>query len=271
MPCCHGSRHRQGANGPDARIDEHDRTRVERGAGCHHVVYQDDCPITELYSTRLNKDPGPSTHHERSADVARPPRGRKRGLGRATGAASENTPHRQSHLACEIVGLIEAAPNVSPRIEWNRDDRISTVEELPAGRAHQRRQRFGKGPASAVLERVHDFAKRAVVQAHAQRPFEPRRRRAAASAQRRVGSSGERVTASGADRWDDPHHAAPTSRTDWTVERQVEQIPAGSTAGFEKRSNERVQRMSHVTGRAICRPAPRPASDIRTARGHRRM
>jgi hypothetical protein len=100
---------------------------------------------------------------EGGPDVGIAAGGGKRGLRRAVTDATQNSPHRQTELAREVVGLIESALHRPERMERDRNHRIGAREEVAPGLAQQGRKRRGEHAPPLVLERVDNPAKRAVI------------------------------------------------------------------------------------------------------------
>jgi hypothetical protein len=68
--------------------------------------------------------------------------------------AAEHAPDRPPELPRQVVGLVEAAPQRTNRVERDWNDRINAVEHVASSVAQQLAERLGQLPAALVLERV---------------------------------------------------------------------------------------------------------------------
>src|SRR5213079_153100 len=58
----------------------------------------------------------------------------------------------------QVAGLIEAATELPPRMQWHGDEAVRIGEQVRAGITHQPAQRSRQRPAPVVLEGMDDVA-----------------------------------------------------------------------------------------------------------------
>jgi len=112
--------------------------------------------------------------------------------------AAQPSPDREPELTGEIIGLIEPTPEATPRMQRHRHHHIRVVEHARPGGPEPGAQWLRQRTTAAVLERMQQIPKGALVAAGAARHFEGRRPRATTIAEQSavaVREGRERITA----------------------------------------------------------------------------
>jgi hypothetical protein len=143
--------------------------------------------------------------------------------------ANQTAPDRGPEQAGEIVGLIEAAMEIPPRMERDRNDDVDVRQEVGGGAPEEAGERRRERPPPVVFERVHDVPQRAVVDARAARKTEFRRTRQTSEAERRASGWCQRIAAACAARRRQRPHSAPALGTHDPRERVAQdEVAAGA-------------------------------------------
>jgi len=153
----------------------------------------------------------------------------------------QQTPHRQSDFAREIVGLIEPAPQKAHGMQRDGHYGIGALQHVQSAPAHQTGQRLCKLAAPFELEGVNQFAQRAFVRpgasCHRKRGRPARATLAQACC---VLNRSQLIAASLAHRGGQQDHAVPAAVTDRPVERPDEWPPASRAQRIQEQSNQAV-------------------------------
>jgi hypothetical protein len=144
----------------------------------------------------------------------------------------------------EVGRLVEPALAKAGAMERNRDDCVGAREDVAGAFPDEPGERARQRAMSAVLERVHDLAQRAVVQPHRANARDDRGTTAAARAAARVdcvaSPRGERQTAAiaeGIGEWRDAGPAGPAHRPG---SGRIERVSARGARGFDEDGEHRV-------------------------------
>jgi hypothetical protein len=88
---------------------------------------------------------------------------RQAGLRRTAAPAPQYSPHRQTEVHRDVVGLVEAAVPEPHPMQRNGHDGVRAVERVRAFRAHPSREHGGDHSPLAVFQRVNHLPQRAVI------------------------------------------------------------------------------------------------------------
>jgi len=244
------SRGRQYPDPSGTSLEQRDAACLNRGSSGHHVVDQYDRTVVE---------PGRAcavqANHERPApgeglrDVRAPVPTTQRGLGRPVPHTPEGPPDRESQKVGQVVCLIEAAVECTPRVQGHRHDGIGTREKIRASVKHQTRQRPRQCPTLVVFEGMHNGLQGTRVQARTPRHFERGRLGQAPLTQpegRGVGR--QRVATQVAQRIGQPGNPQPAPFADRTIKGSVQRVAAPGTGRRQQQADESVCSSSHHHG-----------------------
>lgn len=235
-PCCHGSRSGKRPNARRAGISQDARARVEGGPGRHHIIDQHQHSAAQaLWPHALAPGQGIGT-----ACVGGALCGRQARLRRARPVSSQGAPDREAQAHREVVGLIETALQVAPRMERHRHHRVGAVEDLLAVTLHACGEPGRDHAAPLVFERVDHVAQRAVVHTRAARQRYGWKLAAAPRTQGLDEACRQVIAAQGADRRRNRRHATPARPANRALERRVQRLITHRAAGREDGAENRV-------------------------------
>jgi hypothetical protein len=99
--------------------------------------------------------------------------------------APQRPPDRHAQFTSQIVSLVESAPQPPPGMQGNRHDRVRAIQHVRAGISQPTTQWPRQRAPAAVLERMQQLAKHALVTPGTAGDFKRRRPGATAIAEAR--------------------------------------------------------------------------------------
>ena len=181
-------------------------------------------------------------------------------------APSQHPPDRQAEMNGQVVCLIEAAPERTPRMKGNGHDGVGAAEHLRASLDHEPCDRPRQRPTAAVFEGVDDVAEHAVVATGASCDREMRRDGGAACARHDIGSrlsSGQGVAANPAERRGNADDRAPARVTHGAGKRPIEHGAAACALWRQERTDHGVDCGPRHNKVGACKPTAAACSGSR--------